>query len=342
MSVTVLKEELKEGVVRNLYLFYGPEEYLKKLYLKNIEEKVLTDGLKTVNKTVVEGKVDMERLTDICETLPMMSEKRLVVVKDSGLFKPKKKSGQEKGRTSGGGKDGLSKLVDGIPEHTCLIFYEAEIDGRLKIVDQIRKKGLVVEFSPQKPRDLVTWVVKTFKTLGKVVEPEAAAYMVDAGDLDMSSIMGEIDKTASYAGDREKITLSDVKEICSRSLRSRIFDLTDAIADRNGLLALKILNELITMKEPVPRILYMIARQFRQILEMKYIKESGAAPGQTASRLGVTPYAASKISKHAEKFEKSDLKKAIETCLELDRDIKTGRIEDRAAAEILIAIFSKA
>lgn len=340
MSIAVLKDELKKNIIRNLYLFYGPEEYLKKTYLESLEEKLLDKKFRTVNRIVLEGKADPNRIIDACETLPMFSGKKLVVVKDSNLFKAKKKAGQP-GETADSKKDTLQEYLKDVPSHTCLVFYEAEIDGRLKIADTVKKFGLAVEFGLQKPQDLVIWVARTFKSLGKDIDQQAASYIVDASDLDMSGIMNEIDKINSYAGERSKIVLTDVASVCTRSLKSRIFDLTDAIADKNGLPALKILNDLITMKEPVPKILYMIARQFRQIIEMKYLKAKGASSSEAASRLGITPYAVGKISKQADKFDEASLKKALLTCLELDEAIKSGRMEDRAAAEILIAYFSK-
>src|SRR5690349_1367001 len=92
MSIEILKEQLKNNKPCNLYLFYGPEEYLKKYYLNSLEKSIISEELKALNKVVLEGKIDTRKLIDNCETLPVFSEKKIIIVKDSGLFKGSKKT----------------------------------------------------------------------------------------------------------------------------------------------------------------------------------------------------------------------------------------------------------
>lgn len=341
MSISVLKEEIKNNKIRNLYLFYGDEEYLKKTYLGKIEDKILDRQTADFNKIIFEGKTDLGKLIDACETMPMLSEKKLVVVKDSGFFKSRKKEDGTKKDSKNGHQGSLSELISSVPGHTCLIFYESEVGGRLKLIEEINKKGLVVNFTRQKPQDLVNWTILTMNTMGKKLEPNAASLLVDFSDLDMSGLMNEMSKLAAYVGEKERISIADVKAVCARSLKSRVFDLTDAIADSNAPDALKILDELIALKEPIPKILYMIARQMRQLLEMKLLLNEGKRDGEAASALGVSPYIAGRIARQSGKFNLKVLEKALETCLEMDIAIKSGKLEDKAAAEILISIFAK-
>lgn len=339
MSMDVLKDDIKNGKIRSLYLFYGPEEYLKKYYMESIEKICIKEDLAALNKVVMEGKVDTRSIVETCETLPVFSDKKLVIVRNSGLFKTKKKSGDE-GKKPKPSEDELLNYLQNIPSHVCLVFYEEEVDKRLKIVDAIKSKGLIVEFPYQKPVDLVKWVIKIFKTYKKDIDQMTASRFVENSEQGMTEILNEINKVILYMEGRPKVTGTDIEKVCTRSIKSRIFDLTDAIAERNSIKALKLLDDMVNLKEPLPKILFMITRQFRLVLEMKLLSSQGVNPGEAASRLGVTPYAAGKMIKQAGNFTVDKLKEAMEESLALDLAIKTGRMDDRVAAELLITRFS--
>jgi len=341
MSLDILKKEIKEGKVRSLYLFYGQEEYLKRYYLDAIEGLLLKEGgeFRQLNRIVLEGRADAEKIIDNCETLPVFSDRKMVIVKNSGYFK---QGSKESASRKGSSKDAdLLSYLQNVPGHTCLVFYEEEIDKRLKSVDAIKKNGLMVEFPYQKPADLARWVVNKFRASNIAIDPQTASMLVDNCEQGMTDIQHEIDKLVLYLGDRKKVEAADIERVCVKSVKSRIFDLTDAIAEKNGIRALEILNDMIALKEPIPRILFMIAKQFRQILQMKLLAAEGTSAGEAASKMGITPYAAGKLLKHARSFTLDELKKAMEECLALDEAVKTGKMNDRTAVELLITGFAK-
>lgn len=340
MSIDVLKEDLKNNKIGNLYLFYGPEEYLKKYYLSSIEKSLLSEDMKTLNRIQLEGKIDLGNLKDHCETMPVFSEKKVVIVKNSGFFKPKKKSGDGEGKAKGSQEE-LASYLQNVPEYTCMIFYEEEIDKRIKLVDTIKKNGLLVEFAFQKPAELVKWVSKALKSYKKDIDPMTASLLVENSENGMTEILNEISKLVLYTGERSSITRDDIEKVCTKSVKSRIFDLTDAVAEKNTAKALRLLEDMVVLKEPLPKILFMITRQFRQVLEMKLLKNEGLRPDAVASKMGVTPYAAGKILRYTGVFSVDELKRVIKESLELDVAVKTGKIRDRIAAELLITMFSK-
>ncbi|MCR4435847.1 MAG: DNA polymerase III subunit delta [Clostridiales bacterium] len=337
MSLDALKKDIKSNKIKSLYLFYGQEEYLKKYYVDAIERVLLKDELKALNRITFEGKADVKGIMDACETVPVFSERKVVIVKNSGLFKPKKKTDEDGSKFQ---SNDFSGYIKAIPEHACLIFVEEEIDKRLKLVETIKTYGLMVEFGLQKPAELVKWVVKVFRSYGKYIDTPVASHLVDICEPGMYEILNEINKVLLYMGNREKVSMDDLEEVCTKSVKSRIFDLTDAIAERNGAKALRMLDEMITLKEPLPKILIMIGRQFCHILEMKLLAEEGMSTAEAASRLGITPYAAGKILKQAGNFAAQDLREAVRESLEMDIAVKTGKLNDRLAAEILIGKYS--
>ena len=338
MSYNLLRSELKKGDIRNLYMFYGEEEYLKEYCLRYIEESVVNDDTRTLNKIVLEGKPNIEKIIDNCETMPVFADKKIVIVKYSGLFKAKNKS-EEKTVKKGKGDDKLALFLENVPSYTYLIFYEEEIDKRIKLVKTINKNGLVVEFSYRKPAELTKWVVKVFKANKKEISVTAASMLVENCEAGMNSLLNEINKVISFMGDERKVTEEIIEKVCTKSVKGRIFDLTDAIAEKNSAKALKLLNDLIVLKEPVPKILFMITRQLRQILEMKLLLNEGLSEKEAASKMNILPFVAGKVSRQARRFTVDVLKAAINQSLEMDIAIKNGRLDGRIAAELFIAGF---
>lgn len=345
MSLDTLKDQLKNNNIGTLYLFYGEEEYLKKYYLEQIEKKLIDDAMREMNYTLLDGKVSVNDIISNCCNMPFFSEKKVVLVKNSGLFKPTKKEAEEKpSKASKSAKkatptEELMDFLKEIPEHACLVFYEAEVDKRLKLLDVLKKQGVVVEFELQKPAELVKWVVKFFKSEKKEIMQETAAYFVENSEQTMTEMMNEMKKLLLFCNLKETISLEDIKTICTRSIHGRIFDLMDAIVEKNSSLAIKLLDDMIMMKEPIQKILFMIAKQFRQMYEIKLLKESGASPGDAASKMSIPPFTATKLFKHCSPFTKEQLSRALNLCLEMDEGIKTGKIKDRMAAELIILEF---
>lgn len=384
----LLWKMIKSRNIGSLYLFYGPEIYLKRNYAEQIEKAILTEDFKLLNKVTLEGKVTPTAIIDNCETLPAFSDRRLVIVKNSGLFRGTRKgsgadaaeitedaavndipgdtgegsaednfgaggmNGAEAGDTGGAGKkadgrrkraaggDELADFLQNVPKHVCLVFMEEEIDKRIKYVKLIEQYGLIVEFNFRKPDELTGWVMKRINELGHETNPHAAALIVEYCEPGMDDILNEIKKLCAFAGSRRTITEDDVERVCTRSVKSRVFDLTDAIAANQVAKALSLLNDMEMMREPMPKVMYMIARQFRQLIQVKLMLREGAPQSAIASHFRVQPFIAKKLINQAQKFTEEKLEKAVSTGLELDLSVKTGRLDSKAAVELMIASLS--
>lgn len=331
MSMDKLKLEIKNESLGKLYLFCGEEEYLKKFYLGKIEEIILRDDQTGLNKIVIDGKTEVSKIIEACETMPFFGEKKLVVVKNSELFQSKKGNSSKDNK-----KDEVLGYIQNIPSYTCLVFYEESIDKRLKIVGAVKKYGMMVEFPFQKPPELVRWAIKVFRSYNRVINENTASYLINICESGMTEILNEINKVVLYLGERQEATIDDIKKVCTKSIKSRIFDLIDAVAERKLDTALKLLNDMMILKEPLPKILFMIAKQLRQLLELKLLCSKGIDAKEACSRMGLNPYAAKKMIRQIKCFSQDKLKMAIQEALELDISIKTGKINDRTAVEVLI------
>ncbi len=337
MSLDILKKQIKEEKLMNIYLFTGAEEYLKKYYTNAITRLIVEEDNKEFNFISFEGKTDRDTIISNCETLPMFSEKKLVIAKNTGLFKAKKGESENAGADKKSGKDKLSDYLENIPDYTCLIFIESEIDKRIKLVNTIKKCGLIVEMDYQKPADLVKWVVKVIKSHNKNVDQMTASYIVENSEYSMTELLNEIDKLVNYAEGKNEISIKDVEKVCNKTIKSRIFDLTDAISEGNISKALSLLNDMAALKEPMQKVLFMIVRQIRMVYRIKLLRNQGVREDAAAKQLGLTPFVASKVMSVSRNLDINVLERAMYYSLELDESIKTGKISDRIAIELLIA-----
>ena len=272
MSIDILKKELKSKIIRNIYLFYGLEEYLKKYYLNQIETLILQKDFETLNKTVIEDKVDINYLTNLCNTYPMFSERKIIIIKNSNLFNATKKENSSiKTEKKINKNDEFINYLKDIPEYNCVVFFENEIDKRTKLVNLIKQNGLLVEFPYQKQQELVKWVINIFKSKNKEITSLTASKFIEYCDVGMENIFTEINKIDLFLDNKKLVEITDITKICTKSIKSRIFDLTDEIIKKNTNKAFDVLHELMILKEPIPKILFMIARQFRQTLQIKLL-----------------------------------------------------------------------
>ncbi len=328
MSLTLFKKQLKDNQFSNMNLFFGEEEFLKEYYFNQLKQKIVDKAFQDFNLSIFTGKnIDLQEVWDAIESLPVMAQSKLVVIKDSGIFKSPKAADKEFWE---------SRLED-IPLHIYLVFHETEVDKRSKLYKIIKKNGLLVEFKYQKIADLVAWVDRVLNTYHKRMKNEDIYYLLEHCDTGMHSIKNEIDKLAHYTGDREKIVREDIDNVCVKSVESRIFQMIDALMDNNIQLALTLLNDMRTLKEPVIKILTLISRHLSSVLKVKLMLNQGMSAGEIGSKMGKAPFIIKKYVNQARHFSVQYLHDALEECLKIDAQIKSGQVNDWIALQTFIA-----
>jgi len=328
LSIDILKKQLKEGNFSNIYVFFGEEEFLKEYYFQQLKSKIVEEALKDFNYTVFEGKGnDMQLVQNTIEAFPVMSEHKMVVIKDSGILKSPK--AEE--------KEFWKRVLSDVPPYVCLVFLEKEVDQRSKLFGMLKKQGVVVDFKYLKAADLVSWVNRAFMKYGKKINNEDIIYLLENCDVGMTVIKNEIDKVVHYCGSREIVTRSDIDAVISRSTESKVFDMIDAIMEKNNQYAFQLLNDMMILKEPVPKILTLLSRHFSNVLRTKLLLNQGIPAAGIASEMDIKPFVAKKYVNHAKHFSVEYLHNMLNECLAIDTEIKTGKADGWIALEMLIA-----
>lgn len=317
-----INEDIKQQNFRQFYLLYGQERYLRRQYRDKLQKALCEEG-DTMNTHFFEGKgISVGEIIDLAETMPFFSDRRVIFITDSGLFK------------SGGEK--MAEYLSNPSETGFFIFTENEVDKRSKLYKAVQSKGYAAEFAEQDENTLKRWVAGILgKEKLKVTENTVQLFLSKTGT-DMENIQMELEKLICYCMGRDVVTEADVEAVCTVRVSNHIFDMINAIAARQQSRALELYYDLLALKEPPMRILFLIARQCNMLLQAKELSAKGFDNRAIASKIGVPPFVAGKYLGQAAKFKSAALRSAVEKCVDAEEAVKTGRMNDKMSVEILI------
>ncbi len=316
-----LKEDLKTGQLKSVYLLYGEEAYLKKQYRDKLKDALLSPD-DTMNYAYFEGKdVNAREVIDLAETLPFFAERRLIILENTGFLKNASELG-----------DYLKEM----PDSTAMVFVESEVDKRGKLYRAIQSIGRAVELSKQDEATLVRWIAGGVKREGKQISEQTIRHFLTKVGTDMENIQKELEKLFCYTLERDAITIADVEEICTTQITNQVFDMVNAVAAKQQKKALLYYYDLLALKEPPMRILFLLTKQFRQLLEVKEMTQKGYSRGDIASKVGIPPFVVGKYQDLAKAFSKKGLRAILEESAEIEESVKTGNLTDLLGVEIFI------
>ena len=316
-----LNQDIKTGEFKQIYLLYGEEAFLKNSYKNRLKEAIIGDD--TMNFARFEGKgLDVDELIRLADTMPFFAERRLILVEDSGFFKS--------------ASDALVQYLPSMPDTTILLFVETEVDKRNRLYKKVKDMGYAAELNRQDSAQLARWAGGILtREQKKITKHTMELFLSMAGD-DMENIRMELEKLISYTLGREVITDEDVLAVCTVQVTNRIFEMVSAIVNRQPRKAMDLYEDLLTLKEPPMRILFLIARQFNQLLQVKNLMGKGMDKGTIASKLKMQPFVVGKTMPQARQFGREQILSYVEFCVETEEAVKSGRLQDRLAVELLI------
>ena len=316
-----LNQDIKTGEFKQIYLLYGEEAFLKNSYKNRLKEAIIGDD--TMNFARFEGKgLDVDELIRLADTMPFFAERRLILGEDSGFFKS--------------ASDALVQYLPSMPDTTILLFVETEVDKRNRLYKKVKDMGYAAELNRQDSAQLARWAGGILtREQKKITKHTMELFLSMAGD-DMENIRMELEKLISYTLGREVITDEDVLAVCTVQVTNRIFEMVSAIVNRQPRKAMDLYEDLLTLKEPPMRILFLIARQFNQLLQVKDLMGKGMDKGTIASKLKMQPFVVGKTMPQARQFGREQILSYVEFCVETEEAVKSGRLQDRLAVELLI------
>ncbi len=357
--------DLKSGLIADLYVLEGEEEYLKNKLLKALETLLIEPAVRALDLVIFEpsgkaGADDLRKIISELNTPPFMSKKRLIIVRKSGLFSSSRKttsrsveaSDEDEAEDAGDDSvtaaaslpsnrgDGRILTVGDVIDNTCgtacLVFIEDKVDKRQKLlVEKIQNRGVLAVISKPDPGTLRIWVRKEFERERIALSPEVIDAFIDRNDGSLLQMSNEICKLVLYARSvpKGRIYFQDLDAIGIADLKGSIFELVDALSARKAGEAYRILEVLLSQKQPIQLIFFMLARHVRQLITAKDIGNVS----QIQQRMKVMPFVANKLYYQSRNVTFGNLEYIYKSCHDADVSIKTSRITDRIALDVLIA-----
>ncbi len=292
-----------------------------------LETSGLDESLRDLNQETLSYPLDMDTLRRACGTLPFLGDIRVVVVRD-GLGKAKKALLKD-----------IAAYLPSLPESTHLIFSESQTLRKTNpVLKQAKKlKAKVQTFSAVKARDLPRWIQQRARRRGCKMHPQAVRLLAENIGSDLRLLDQEIQKLKLYKGEGQPVTVEDVKLMVPYVQSADvIFDLVDALGQGNPRSAAQHLHRLLDVGEHPLGIFGMVVRQYRLLIQARWVLDRGQTERDVTARLKLHPYVAGKICAQAHRYTERKLRRAYQLLVDADLAIKRGKMTPEAALDLLV------
>ncbi len=322
------------------FIFHGPEEFLRAEAIKELRAKMGEPSMAAMNTTVMDGrKLALAELINVASALPFLGDVRLVVI-EGLLGRLEGKANQGASKAERQFIEGLSAYLPSLSPSTWLVFDEDRILSEAHPILRAAKDGqrtaTVKLFGRMSEVELRRWLAERAKLKGGTLSGDAIEALVSFGEPDLRLLDQEIEKLITYAGKRP-VNAADVKKLVHGSRHVDVFAMVDALGQRSGRKAIEQFHALVEEGEPPGRLLFMITRQFRMILQAKELSDQRASLSEVMRALSAPKFVVEKMMAQARTFSMPQLEMIYRRLLETDQSIKTGQAEPLLAVDVLIA-----
>lgn len=335
LNESALKEKLRENPV-GVYLVYGEESYLKKVYIDKIVAKTVDESFADFNFHVFDGKEST--LSDIYESaqaVPMMAETKCVLVKDFPLD-----------TLDDNGVEQLRTVIEDNPDDCALIFsfvaYEPKGAKWTKVIKLFEKLAYAVKLEKKTSVELAKMLESGAKKRGKVFGKGVAAYLVTCVGSDLNTLLNETEKVCAYS-QGEEITKSDVDAVCIKSLDARVFDMIKDLAARRFDSAFRKLEQLFEQREDEFQILGALIASYSDIYRAKTAVKSGGRAEDVAKFYNYAgkEFRLTNAARNSASLTFDDISECIEILVEADTAMKSTATDKRLILEKAIVKLAR-
>lgn len=323
--------------MENLYLLYGEETYLLEDTIKKIKKSFdkLMEGINYIK--IGENNVN-KLITDI-ETPAFGFDKKLILVRNSGLLK---KEGKKKNAYISGLAEKVSEYLENniefVKQDNVIVFIEDSVEKN-KLYKTIEKYGKVINFEPEKLPNLVKRIKAIANAYKVEISDYDAQYLVECCGTSLQDIINELRKLIEYAGENGKITKQDIDLLTTKKIDSVIFELTDNLGKKDIKKAMNVFYNLVYQKEPVQKILITLYNHFKKLYFIKWAIKYNE---NIAESLNLKPNQTFLINKYKTQsgyFKTEELRKILKEFSDLDYHYKIGLIDLNIGIESILCRY---
>jgi len=337
-------KDLKENNIGSVVLLYGKEQFQVDWAQSLLIDKYINPAVRELDVTTFQEKPSANEIINSCETLTMISERRVVIIPDCGFFNEKKSDSEKTDKQAKHDTDTeiLVEYIPSLPETTLLIFRAEKASKRLKLYKAIEKKGKAYDFQQLQLADLKGFILKRFNKAGKHANDRVIQEIIDLSgyynretDYTLFNLENDLAKIIAHS-DGSEISSLDVMHTLSGDLDTYVFSLVEALGTGDKGEALALFNNMAVSGENVFKILGLLASQYELILDIRELLDKGADPRKIPAMLGVNEFRVRKASYTAGRYSAAALRKVLKRLYAVDKHIKTGLLEPALAMEYFI------
>ncbi len=301
------------GSLDPVYVLQGTERLLIERAADAVRAAVDSSGAPGFNVDLFDGKgLDAATVIAAAQTLPMMADRRLVLVRHTDAMTPTEQAN-------------LAPYIDDPSETTCLVLTADKLDGRAKLVKAAKKRGAFVEAKPLRGRELREFIRSEASGRDHAIAPQAVETLLDAVGEDLGAIDDALERLSLFVGPGQRIDADAVLKCVTRIRVESIWSLVDAIGLRDTRQGVAAAQSLLDDREPPLRLLAMVARQLRIVARMREALSEGLRPQEAAKRAGAPPFKARDLTESARRFTAESLGRAFAVIAETDRALKGSK-----------------
>ncbi|MCA9517723.1 MAG: DNA polymerase III subunit delta [Myxococcales bacterium] len=329
MDLGALEQSLKKNGPKPVYALLGSEQLL----IDEAERMILRaavgsppDRMALTRVDLSEPKTGAKEIVAACRALGLFAPPRIAIVVRAAELLDKKPTERE---------EVVRYLEAPVPTAT-LVLKASELDGRTALLKRVKKHGEAYVFKPLYESQAAPWVAARAREKGHRLDNATARRLVELVGTDLLALSNALEQLSLYAGRGEPIGEREL-EACLAATRSHsIFELVDAVGQRDTAGALRHVHAMLGQREPALRILASIARHFQHLWRMVVAKGRGATLDEATSILGLHPFQAKKMWPQTQKFAEPALRRALERLYAADVQLKSSPLPDELVLERLM------
>lgn len=329
MEIRELDKQILSNNIANMYFFYGPEQFLLENKIASIKKKIIPADFEELNYIKIDSsKVSADEIIEALQSVPVMSDRKMVVVKNSGVFEKSKSKDFSR----------ICNELSALPDYLCVIFVEKELNKN-KEKNLAVFKGNVIKFDLLSQNQFELWLEKMFDEHGKSILMRDIKEISQRCGLSMASAHNEVGKLIAFVGERNQITADDVDRVVSKTIDAKIFEIIDSIALKRTTQTLGEIRMLEAIGENASMVMTLISTRICELLMVKQLLSERHSSNEIAEFFEPKrpPFVVKKLIDQSKKFEEEYLKRMALKSLEYTSNVRSGLLDKWVAVEMYVA-----
>ncbi|MCH4476573.1 DNA polymerase III subunit delta [Staphylococcus haemolyticus] len=278
-------------------------------------------------------ETDMSTVIEEALTMPFISEKKVIVVKNSFMF-----TGEKVNKDITPNNEQVIEFLEKYDGENLVIFeiYSNKLDERKKLTKTLKKTSKLSKVEQMSEQEIKSWMQNQLHKNYKDIKQDALNLFIELTGVNFNIVSQELDKISLFLGDRTTITKNDVSLIINRSLEQNVFLLTEFIQKNQKDKAIQLVRDLIIMKEEPIKLLALITSNYRLYYQSKILAQKGYSGQQIAKTINVHPYRVKLALNQVRHYELGQLLNIINNCAETDYKLKSSYMDKHLILELFI------